>query len=175
MFTLFLKELGLPTKNIPPEFVQLNEYLFCKWKLLKVLMIRDILEYMMSFIVRLGRDSYYELVDDIFSSFSSRTQIYGNNHVITIEHKVAALIDMCLYVPYFCSDKCCFRFYETKHCLRKGVTGIYINKNGCRMPYSFDSCHEETDIFDKWYSNFLVNSRNGDKSISDYTIMFEFQ
>jgi len=149
MLSLFLEELGIYTKRIPGELEKLNDELFFKWKLLKMLLVRDVLGYMMPFVVNAGRCSFYELVDNAFSGFFNGTLQDDAGMEGTLRHKIRAFIIMRSKTPSLCSNKCCFSFIPTIITFDKVL--LFVIENECNEPFKAKNYCTDKKIFDEWY------------------------
>jgi len=167
MIALFLKELCIkyPSGRLPSEFIILDEELYAKWKLLRELIIKDVFEYMVPFVVESGRNTFYECVNNTFSAFSNHTLMNERGYRIDINHKITALVKMHSIAPNLCSDCCCFCFPRTAYCLRNRIPALYIRKHNCNKAFTFGFLKHETGTFDKWYSK---------REFGNYNIEFDF-
>jgi len=164
MISLFMLELSLPTANVPPAFSELDDELFNKWKLLKTIVIKDVLTHMTPFVVDTSRVSFYELINSTFLLFrNSEPPVLrkSDRKNLTISQKAMVLTILHTEVPKICNSKCCFHF---KGLGKFSEVYVMFSKNKCtEIGFTSKYSYIAKDIFDKWY---------GKKSFGDYTIIF---
>jgi len=144
MIRFYLAKLGIHDGVLPSVFTKYDEALFFKWIMLKQFVYKDVLEYMVPFIMNAEQESFHKMIDDEFSSFCSSKNCNQKSRNTKERALFLITINDTTQIPYVCINRCCFSF-STKQ------IEFFIRNYGCCEHISANII---TKIkFDKWLSD----------------------
>jgi len=147
MLNFYLSEFGIHVDAFPTEFTKYEERAISKWTTLKHLVYKDVLKYMIPFILESERESFCKFINSEFSTFCCSHKCDYN--YISCKNKTLALLVLHAQVPETCKRYCCFRFHLSP-LMSSSKRKVCVLSNGCGEYFSKSACDTTEMMFNKW-------------------------